>query len=150
MIRYIKETLRYGLILHRNSSLNLYAFCDVDWSGYRDTRRSTSGSCIYLGSNCIAWSSKKQSTVAWSSSEANYRSMTSTTADLTWIMFLLRDIKISIFKPPQLLCDNMSVIHMAKNPVFHTRTKHIEMDYHLVRGKVSIGHLITRFVPSEK
>ncbi|KAH9801584.1 retrovirus-related pol polyprotein from transposon RE2 [Citrus sinensis] len=112
------------------------------------TRRSTSGFCVYLGANCISWSSKKQATVARSSAEAEYRSMASTAAELTWLTYLLSDIGIPQDKPPGLICDNMSALHMAKNPIHHARTKHIELDYHFVREKVTCGLLTTKYIPS--
>ena len=102
----------------------------------------------FLGANCISWASKKQSTVARSIAEAEYRAMASTTAELVWLTYLLRDIGLPLPHPPQLFSDNMSALHMSINPFFHARTKHIELDYHFVREKVAIGTLITRFVPS--
>ena len=126
----------------------LYAFSDADWAGCPITRRSTTGYCTYLGGNCISWSSKKQPTVARSSTEAEYRALASTTAELTWIVYILRDLGLYISQPPTLFCDNVSALHMTINPVFHARTKHIEIDYHFVHEKVALGSLVTQFVPS--
>uniref|UniRef100_A0A2N9F793 DDE Tnp4 domain-containing protein n=1 Tax=Fagus sylvatica TaxID=28930 RepID=A0A2N9F793_FAGSY len=141
-------TLDYGLRLLSRSSLSLYGFSDADWAGCLDTRCSTTGYCIYLGANCISWASKKQATVSRSSAEAEYRSMSTTTAELTWILYLLRDIGINLSTPPVLFCDNTSALHLTVNPVFHARTKHIELDVHFVREKVAAGALVTRFVPT--
>ena len=74
--------------------------------------------------------------------------MASTTAELTWITFLLRHIGIKFDKAPKLFCDNMNALYMTINPMFHVRTKHIEMDYHFVREKVAVGALVTWFMPS--
>ncbi len=115
--------------------------------GCLDTRRSTTGYCIYLGVNYISWASKKQATVSRSSAEAEYRSMSSTIAELTWIMYLLCDIGLHFSAPPVLFCDNTSALHMTVNPVFHAYTKHIELEVHFVRKKVVVGAIITRFVP---
>ncbi|KAK9195847.1 hypothetical protein WN943_003975 [Citrus x changshan-huyou] len=93
-------------------------------------------------------SSKKQATVARSSAEVEYRSMASTAAELTWLTYLLSDIGIRQDKPPGLICDNMSALHMAKNPIHHARTKHIELDYHFVREKVTCSLLTTKYIPS--
>ncbi|RVW43055.1 Retrovirus-related Pol polyprotein from transposon RE2 [Vitis vinifera] len=123
-------------------------FCDADWAGCINTRRSTSGYCIFLGANCISWSSKRQPIVFRSSAEAEYRSLASNAAEITWLTFLLYDIGIQLREPPQLLCDNLSALHMTVNFVFHARSKHIELDYHFVREKVASGVLITRFLPS--
>lgn len=135
----------HGLIFYKGGSLNLYGFSDANWVGCPYTRRRKSSSCICLGANCISWSSNKQTTGARSSLEVEYRTTTSTITDLIWIMFLLRDIGIKILKPPQLMCDNVSAIHIAKSPVFLSRTKHIEVDYYFVREKV-----VTKFVPTMK
>ncbi|RVW77775.1 Retrovirus-related Pol polyprotein from transposon RE2 [Vitis vinifera] len=144
--RYLKGTMEHGIKFFKQSSLRLTGFCDADWVGC--TRRSTSGYCIFLGANCISWSSKRQPTVSRSSAKAEYRSLASSAAEITWLTFLLRDIGIQLREPPQLLCDNLSALHMTVNPVFHARSKHIELDYHFVREKVARGVLITRFLPS--
>nr|CAN80686.1 hypothetical protein VITISV_033813 [Vitis vinifera] len=86
--------------------------------------------------------------VSRSSAEAEYRSFASSAAGITWLTFLLHDIGIQLCEPPQLLCDNLSALHMTVNPVFHARSKHIELDYHFVREKVASGVLITHFLPS--
>uniref|UniRef100_A0A2N9I850 Reverse transcriptase Ty1/copia-type domain-containing protein n=1 Tax=Fagus sylvatica TaxID=28930 RepID=A0A2N9I850_FAGSY len=148
ILRYLQGTLDYGLRLLSRSSLSLYGFSDADWAGCPDTRHSTTGYCIYLGANCISWASKKQATVSRSSAEAEYRSMSTTTAELTWLLYLLRDIGIHLPNPPVLFCDNTSALHMTVNPVFHARTKHIELDVHFVREKVAASALVTRFVPT--
>lgn len=148
ILRYLKGTIDYGIRFLSQSSLTLYGFSDSDWAGYSLTRRSTTGYCIYLGSNCISWSSNKQNNVARSSAEAEYRSMASTTAELTWITFLPKDIGISLQRPPLLLCDNMSALHMTRNPVFHAHTKHIEIDVHFIRERVAKNLLHTKYVPS--
>ena len=82
------------------------------------------------------------------SAEAEYRFMASTAAELTWLSFLLYDLGIALPRPPILHCDNLSALYMTVNPVFHGRTKHIELDYHYVREKVALGSLETHFVPS--
>ncbi|GKV46548.1 hypothetical protein SLEP1_g53521 [Rubroshorea leprosula] len=148
ILRYVHGTLNYGLQILNHSSLDLYAFSDADWAGCPLTRCSTSGYYTFLGSNCISWCAKKQPTVARSSAKAEYRSMASTTAEITWLAHLLRDIGVALNNAPILHCDNLSAIYMTVNPVFHSRTKYVEIDYHFVREKVALGHLITRFVSS--
>ncbi|KAK2965713.1 hypothetical protein RJ640_022240 [Escallonia rubra] len=93
---------------------------------------------------------KKQSIVARSSAETEYRAMASTTAELTWLSFILRDIGIVQHHPATLFCDNLAALYMSINPVFRARTKHIEVDYHFVREKVALGSLVTRFVSSDQ
>ncbi|GKV44791.1 hypothetical protein SLEP1_g51949 [Rubroshorea leprosula] len=148
ILRYIKGTLHHVLNFYSSSTLSLTGFCDADWAGCTITRRSTTGFCIFLGANCISWSSKKQSTIARSTAEAEYRALATTTAELVWITYLLRDIGLSLLNPPQVFSDNISALHMSINPVFHAQTKHIELAYHFVREKVALGSLVTRYVPS--
>lgn len=148
ILRYIKGTLTHGLRYLHQSSLNLTAFCDADWAGCPTTRRSTTGFCIYLGSHCISWASKKQPTVSRSSAEAEYRALATTAAELTWLQYLLHDLKIPLENCPLIFCDNQSAIHMSHNPVFHARTKHIAIDYHFIREKVTAGDLRLRYLPT--
>ncbi|OMO89257.1 hypothetical protein CCACVL1_07965 [Corchorus capsularis] len=148
LLRYVQGTIDYGIRLLRHQPLELCGFSDADWAGCSLTRRSTTGYCTYLGGNCISWSAKKQPTVARSSTEAEYRALASAAAEMTWLSFVLRDIGVYLKKPPVLFSDNISALHMTINPVFHARTKHIEIDYHFVREKVSAGSLVTQFVSS--
>ena len=140
--------MEHGIRFFKQSSLRLTGFYDADWVGCTNTRRSTYGYCIFLGANCISWSSKWQPTVSRSSVEAEYRSLASSAVEITWLTFLLHDIGIQLCEPPQLLCDNLSALHMTVNPVFHVRSKHIELDYHFVWEKVASGVLITHFLLS--
>ncbi|XP_062173574.1 uncharacterized protein LOC133879040 [Alnus glutinosa] len=126
----------------------LSAYCDADWAGSPDDRRSTSGSTIFLSNCLVAWSAKKQAIVSWSSTEAEYRALALTTADLFWIRMLFKDLGISIPSVPTLCCDNVSAIALASNPVFHARTKHIEVDYHLVHEKVVNRDISVKFISS--
>ena len=84
------------------------------------------------------------------STEAKYRALASTTAEMTWITYLLQDIRLPMTQNPLLLGDYMSALHLTKNPLFHARTKHIEIDYHFVREKVAQGSLDIRHVPSHQ
>ena len=148
ILRYLQGTLDYGLRLLSQSSLSLYGFSEANWAGCPNTRHSTTSYCIYLGINCISWASKEQATISRSSAEAEYRSMSSTTTELTWIMYLLRDIGLHLSAPPVLFYDNTSALHMIVNSFFHARTKHIELDVHFVHEKVAASALVSRFVPS--
>ena len=99
-------------------------------------RRSIIGMVLFFGNSPISWSAKKRGTVSRSSIEAEYRALASTTTELYWIRMLLRDFGLFLPHPPLLWCDNVSALAIATNPVFHARTKHIEVDYHFVREKV--------------
>ena len=109
-------------------------------------RRSITGMVVFFGYSPITWSTKKQCTVSRSSTEAEYRVLASTTAELYWLRMLLRDFGIFLSQPPLLWCDNVSALAIASNPVFHARTKHIEVDYHFVHEKVFRHDLLIKFI----
>ena len=144
---YLNGTPSLGLHYSRNS-LQLLAFSNADWAGDPYDRRSTSGCLVFLGSDPICWSSKKQHTVARSSTEAEYRAMANTAVELAWLRMLLRDLHVPLFYPPTIYYDNISALSLASNPVFHARTKHIEIDYHFVRERVVRTDLEVHFVSS--
>ena len=103
---------------------------------------------MFLGANLISWSSKKQPTVARSSTEVEYRALASTAAEITWLQYLLKDLRIPLLATPAILCDNISATYLAHNPVLHSRSKHIAIDYHFVREKVLLGDLSVAHVPT--
>ncbi|CAN6700242.1 unnamed protein product [Malus baccata var. baccata] len=148
ILRYVKGTLSHGLLFHKAPHSNLYGFSDSDWAGSVDDRRSTTGACIFLGPNLLTWTAKKQSTVSRSSTEAEYRALATTAAEIRWFCYLFRELGIALRVPPCIFVDNMSALHIAANPIFHARTRHIEIDYHFVRELLHFGVLRTRYVPS--
>ena len=135
VLRCLKGTPGSGLFFPATGTPQLRAFSDSDWAGCQDSRKSTTGFLVYFGSSLVSWQSKKQSTVSRSSSEAEYRALASTTCELQWLTYLLQDFRITFIEPATLYCDNQSAIQIATNPVFHERTKHIEIDCHIVRHK---------------
>ncbi|XP_043691670.1 uncharacterized mitochondrial protein AtMg00810-like [Telopea speciosissima] len=147
ILRYLKDTIAFGLQFQKSKSIQLSTFTDADWAGCPQDRRSTSGYCIYLGSNLISWSFKKQHIVARSSTESEYKGLANTAAELIWIQQLLQDLSITTLAP-MLYCDNIGATYLVANPLFHVYTKHIEIDYHFVREQVAANRLCIRFVPS--
>ncbi|KAJ8772626.1 hypothetical protein K2173_027803 [Erythroxylum novogranatense] len=114
ILRYLKGTIHYGLSFSTDTSLVLSAFSDADWAGCPTTRRSTTGYCTFLGSNIISWCAKKQQTVARSSTEAEYRSLAHAAAELTWLGYILDDLRIQPTRPPVLYGDNLSALHLIR------------------------------------
>ncbi|CAM8993362.1 unnamed protein product [Rhodiola kirilowii] len=141
LLRYIKNAPAQGILFSAVSSLQLQAFCDADWVACPITRRSITGHCVLLGSSVISWKTKKQPVVSRSSAESEYRAMAAACCELVWLSRLLGDMGISVAHSIPLHCDNKAAIHIAHNPVFHERTKHIEIDCHLVRA-----HVLSRFI----
>ncbi|XP_058099884.1 uncharacterized mitochondrial protein AtMg00810-like [Magnolia sinica] len=146
ILRYVKGTIDIGLHFTSNTTLDLCAFSDADWVGCPTTRHSTTGYCTFLGGNLISWCAKKQHTISQSSTEAEYRVMANTAAKLTWMTFILKDLHIPLASPPILYCDNLNALHMTVNPVFHARSKHIELDDHFVHERVALGFHITQHI----
>jgi hypothetical protein len=148
ILRYLKGTLDRG-ILFQPGPFALTAFTDADWAGDPCDRRSTSGIIVFLGNNPITWLAKKQHTVSRSSTEAEYRSLASGAAELSWIRQVLCDLGLFLPSAPLIWCDNTSALALASNPVFHGRTKHIEVDYHFIRERVVRGDLKLQFISTE-
>ncbi|XP_022007369.1 uncharacterized mitochondrial protein AtMg00810-like [Helianthus annuus] len=148
IIRYIQGTSDYGLHLGPAQNLSLVAYTDADWAGCPDTRRSTSGYCVYLGDNLISWSSKRQSTISRSSAEAEYRGVANVVADICWLRNLLLELHQPLSRATLVYCDNVSAIYLSGNLVQHQRTKHIELDIHFVREQDQRGHIRVLHVPS--
>ena len=132
ILRYLKDTIFDGLHFSSHSSLTLQAYSDADWAGDPTDRRSTTGYCFILGDSLISWRSKKQTVIARSSNEAEYRALAATTAELIWLRWLLQDLGVDCSTATKLHCDNRSAIQIAHNDVFHERTKHIEIDCHFI------------------
>nr|AEJ72555.1 putative retroelement polyprotein [Malus domestica] len=147
ILRYLKGTVGTGIVIRKIGNAHIVGYTDADWGGSKIDRRSTTGYCTFVGGNLVTWKSKKQSVVARSSAEAEYRAMASTTCELIWLQGLLNDLGFKRTLPMPLFCDNQAAIYIASNPVFHERTKHIEMDCHFVREKTQsdvIQHVFVR------
>ncbi|WVZ97661.1 hypothetical protein U9M48_043175 [Paspalum notatum var. saurae] len=123
IIRYLKFTPELGLCYSSGSSLSLRGFLDADHAGCRIDRKSTFGTCQFLGTSLVSWSSRKQASVALSTTEAEY---------LLWMKATLSDFGLRFGKIP-LLVNSTSAISVAKNPILHSRTKDIDVRFHFLR-----------------
>ncbi|KAK9734004.1 hypothetical protein RND81_04G107600 [Saponaria officinalis] len=137
ILRYVAGTLKYGIWYAKVPDLHLFGFTDSDWAGCLDDRKNTSGSVFSLRSGAITWSSKKQETVALSPSEAEYAAATAAARQALWLQKVLADFDIKQSDATLLYCDNRSAIAIAKNPAFHGRTKHIDVQCHFIRKLVA-------------
>ena len=148
ILKYIKRTPGKGLIYEDKGHTQIVGYSDADWTSSPIDRRSTSGYCVFIGGNLVSWKSKKQNVVARSSAEAESRAMALATCELIWLKHLLKEIQFGDTMQMTLVCDNQAALHIASNPVFHERTKHIEMDCHFIREKIQSRDIKTRFVNS--
>jgi hypothetical protein len=132
IMRYLVYTPKFGLWYHKGSTFDLIGYSDAHWTRCKIDRKSTSGTCQFLGRSLVSWASKIQNSVALSTAEAEYIAAGHCCAQLLWMRQTLRDYGYKLSKVP-LLCDNESAIRMADNPVEHSRTKHIDIQYHFLR-----------------
>jgi hypothetical protein len=148
IMRYLVNTPKFGLWYPKRSTFDLIGYSDANWAGCKIDRKSTSRTCQFLGRSLVSWASKKQNSVTLSTVEAEYIAARHCCAQLLWMRQTLRDYSYKLSKVP-LLCDNESAICMADNPVEHSRTKHIAIQYHLLRdhqqrGDIEIAYVSTK------
>ncbi|KAK2375338.1 putative mitochondrial protein [Trifolium repens] len=135
ILKYVNGTSDYGIMYSHCENSTLYGYCDADWAGSADDRKSTSGGCFFLGTNLISWFSKKQNCVALSTAEAEYIAAGSSCSQLVWMKQMLKEYDVEQ-DALTLYCDNMSAINISKNPVQHSKTKHIDIRHHYIRDLV--------------
>jgi hypothetical protein len=135
ILRYLKGSAGRGIVMTNHGHTQITGYSDSDWAGNAINCKSTTGFCMFVGGNPVSWRSKKH-VVARSSAEAEYRAMASATCELIWLKGLLLDLGFCSSTPMTLFCDNQAAMHIAANPVFHERTKHIEVDCHFIRQQV--------------
>ena len=148
ILKYLKGTPNLGLMYEKTSEYRLSGYCDADYAGDRIERKSTSGNCQLLGNNLISWASKRQSTIALSTAEAEYISASLCTTQMLWMKHQLEDLQIFESNIP-IFCDNTAAICLSKNPILHSRAKHIEIKHHFIRDYVQKGIVTLKFIDTE-
>ena len=148
IIRYVNGTPDYGLWYSKESNACLAGPSDANWAGIVDDRKSTSGGYLYLKNNLVSWMSKKQNSVSLSTAKAEYIAVGSCCTQLLWMKKLLHDYGI-----PQdtmcVFCDNTSAINLSKNPVQHSKSKHIEIRYHFIQDLVKDKVVCLEFIHTD-
>jgi len=144
ILKYLKGIISFGLWYPYGASLSLIGYSDADYGGYKIDRKSTSGTCHLLGSSLVSWHSKKQACVALSTTKAEYIAAGNYCAQILWKKQQLEDYNIFLNLP--LKCDNTSAINLTKNPIMHSRTKHIEIRHHFLRDHISKGNCEIEYV----
>ncbi|KAK4260610.1 hypothetical protein QN277_003703 [Acacia crassicarpa] len=148
ILSYLKLNPGRGILFKKGTARNIEIYTDADHARDRETRRSTSGYCTYVWGNLVTWRSKKQTVVSPSSTEAELRAVNKGVCEGLWIMRLLKEIGIQFEGPIQLWCDNKSSIEMVKNPVYHDRTKHVDIDRHFIKEKIEAGTMTLSHIRS--
>ncbi|XP_019088608.1 PREDICTED: uncharacterized protein LOC109127710 [Camelina sativa] len=136
VLRYLAGTPTHSIYMNASSPVTLHAFSDAYWAGDTDDYVSTNGYVVYNGQHPVSWSSKKHRVVARSSTEVEYRAVANTAAEVRWLCSLFSDLHIVLPTTPVIYCDNIGATYLCTNPVFHSRMKHIALDYHFVRNQI--------------
>ncbi|XP_020396473.1 uncharacterized mitochondrial protein AtMg00810 [Zea mays] len=148
IMRYLRGSLDYGLLLRPSLTSELVVYTDADWAGCPDMRRSTSGYAMFLGVNLVSWAAERQPVVSRSSAEDEYRAVANGVAEASWLRQLLHELHSPLQRATLVYCDNVSAVYLSTNLVQHQRTKHVEIDLHFVRERVAAGDVRVLSVPT--
>ncbi|KAM2718779.1 hypothetical protein EV1_030652 [Malus domestica] len=149
ILRYLKGTINFGLFYSSSSNYKLVGYSDSDWVGDSDDRKSTTGFVFFNGDTAFTWMSKKQPIVTLSTCEAEYVAATACVCHAIWLRNLLKELSLPQEEPTEIYVDNKSAIALAKNPVFHDRSKHIDTRYHYIRECITRKDVQVEYVKSQ-
>ncbi|GLT59368.1 hypothetical protein SLA2020_321890 [Shorea laevis] len=149
VLRYLNGTKFHDLLIRPQTSLSLHGFFDADWAGEKNNLISTIGYVMYLGSNLVSWKATKQCAVAQSSTKVEYKALVAASSKVVWICNLLHELGVYQSTPPVLYCDNLGAIYLNRNPIMHSRMKHIAIDFHFVRDLVDQKILLVSHISSK-
>ncbi|GAB2277235.1 hypothetical protein Dimus_039224 [Dionaea muscipula] len=149
LLRYLNCTSSVGLVYRKwTEKLDLVGHVDADFAGDRDSRKSTTAYNFVLGGNCVIWKTQLQPLVALSSTEAEYVAITDIVKEAVWIQGLLEEIQ-QLHSRCTIYSDNQSALHLCRNPVYHERTKHVDVKFHYIRDILAAGILDISKIPTE-
>jgi len=149
ILRYLRGTIAYGLKYTSIGGVMLHGYADSDWAGSPVDRKSTSGYCFSLGSAMISWSSRKQGTIAQSTAEAEYIAASNASREAVWLRKLISGLFGEKLESTIIHCDNQSCIKLTENPVFHDRSKHIDLKYHYIRDMVQRNVIKLKYIATD-
>ena len=147
ILQYLKGTVDLAMKYHKSEDGSLIGYSDADWGGDSDDRHSTTGNLFLMAGGAISWLSKKQAVVALSTAEAEYIALSLATQEAVWLRRLLTELRVPS-QPVMLMEDNQGAIAIAKNPIAHARTKHIDIRYHYVREALQDGAIDLHYCPT--
>lgn len=150
IMRYLKGTIDYKLIYEKGNNNDLHGYCDSDWASDIDKRRSCTGYLFKMSGGAITWSSKRQPTIALSTTEAEYMAMTSAIQESIWLKQLSSEIDHRSSNAITLYCDNQGAINLAESDAFRPRTKHIDIKYHFVRKNIEDKIVNVKYISTDK
>jgi hypothetical protein len=148
IFKYLKGTMTYGLWYPRNQNFQFTAYSNADWANCVDERKNTSGGAFFLGDSLVAWLSKKKGFISLSTIEAKHIAAATCCTQILWMIQTLADLKVTYIDPIPIHCDNTSAISISKNPVLHSKTKHIPIKYHFLREQVTNRIVQLNYIPS--
>ena len=149
VLRYLQHDPTLGVFINNRLDITISAYCDSNWASCPKSRKLVSGYLALMGDMPISWKSKKQPIVSLSSAEAEYRAMRQVVGEVVWLERLLGELSMTVPLPIHVCCDSQAAVHIAKNPAFHERTKHIEVDCHFVRTKLQEGLITLQYVSTD-
>lgn len=148
IMRYVRGTIGYRLTYHSDSLAPIHGFVDADWANDPDERRSFSGYAYLMAGGAVTWSCKRQSTVAVSSTEAEYVAMAFVAKEAIWLVRMIR--QFGELESINIKCDNQSAMVVASREAFSARTKHIDVAHHFYRQHAASGLITLEYVPSNE
>jgi hypothetical protein len=150
VLRYLRGTVEYGLLYECSGGVRLAGFTNVDWVGCAEDRKSTLGCCFSIGSGIISWFNRKQRLVALSFAEVEYMAASLEACEALWLRKLLLGLFGEELHATVIHCDNQSCIRLSENPVFHDRSKHIDIRYHFIRDCVQRGAMRLDYIQTDE